>query len=115
MSKCRASPAIYTVRSAACQSLEEALGSFDRLGARLWREKTRGELARVGGRAPSPDRLTSAEQRVAALVAAGRTNTEVAAGLFVSVHTVEEALARIYAKLGIRSRTVLALKLALKV
>jgi DNA-binding CsgD family transcriptional regulator len=98
-------------RRAARQSLEEALRSFDRLGARLWQEKTRGELARIGGRAPSPDRLTCAEQRVAALVAAGRTNTEVAAELFLSVHTVEKALTRIYAKLGIRSRTELALKL----
>jgi DNA-binding CsgD family transcriptional regulator len=98
-------------RRAARQSLEQALHSFDRLGARLWQEKTRGELARIGGRAPSPDRLTSAEQRVAALVAAGRTNTEVAAELFLSVHTVEKALTRIYAKLGIRSRTELALKL----
>jgi DNA-binding NarL/FixJ family response regulator len=101
-------------RRAARQSLEQALESFDRLGARLWREKTRGELARIGGRAPSPDRLTPAEQCVAALVAAGRTNTEVAAELFLTVHTVEKALTRIYAKLGIRSRTELALKLALK-
>jgi DNA-binding CsgD family transcriptional regulator len=101
-------------RRAARQSLEDALQSFDHLGARLWRETARGELARIGGRTPSPDRLTSAEQRVAALVAAGRTNTEVAAELFLSVHTVEKALTRIYAKLGIRSRTELALKLALK-
>jgi DNA-binding NarL/FixJ family response regulator len=101
-------------RRAARQSLEEALHSFYRLGARLWQDKTRGELARIGGRAPSPDRLTSAEQRVAALVAAGRTNTEVAAELFLSVHTVEKALTRIYAKLGIRSRTELALKFAVK-
>jgi DNA-binding CsgD family transcriptional regulator len=101
-------------RGAARQSLEEALKSFDRLGARLWSEKTRDELARIGGRAPSPDRLTSAEQRVAALVADGRTNTEVAAELFLTVHTVEKALTRIYAKLGIRSRTELARKLAVK-
>jgi DNA-binding CsgD family transcriptional regulator len=31
------------------------------------------------------------------------------------VHTVEKALTRIYARLGVRSRTELALKLALKV
>ena len=51
---------------------------------------------------------------MAALGAAGRTNTEVAAQLFLSVHTAEKALTRIYAKLGIRSRTELTLKLALK-
>jgi DNA-binding CsgD family transcriptional regulator len=102
-------------RRAARHSLEQALEIFDRLGARLWCDKTRSELARIGGRAPSPDALTPADQRVATLVAAGRTNTEVAAELFVSVHTVEKALTRIYARLGVRSRTELALKLALKV
>ena len=101
-------------RRAARQSLEQALESFNRLGARLWSERTRGELARIGGRAPSPGALTATEQRVAALVAAGRTNTEVAAELFLTVHTVEKALTRIYAKLGVRSRTELAVKLALK-
>jgi DNA-binding CsgD family transcriptional regulator len=45
---------------------------------------------------------------VAELVAAGRTNREVADALFVSVHTVEANLKRIYRKLGIRSRTELA-------
>jgi DNA-binding CsgD family transcriptional regulator len=101
-------------RGAARRSLEQALDGFDRLGARLWSEKTRSELARVGGRAPSPDALSATEVRVAALVAAGRTNPEVAAELFVTVHTVEKALTRIYSKLGVRSRTELARKLALK-
>jgi DNA-binding CsgD family transcriptional regulator len=101
-------------RGAARRSLERALQSFDLLGARLWRERTRGELGRVGGRAASPDALSATEQRVAALVAAGRTNPEVAAELFVTVHTVEKALTRIYAKLAVRSRTELARKLALK-
>jgi DNA-binding CsgD family transcriptional regulator len=102
-------------RRAARQSLEQALETFDRLGARLWCDRTQDELARIGGRAPSPDALTSAEQRVATLVASGRSNPEVAAELFISVHTVEKALTRIYAKLGVRSRTELAAKLALKV
>lgn len=101
-------------RRAARQSLAQALDGFDRLGARLWSERTRGELARIGGRTPSPDALTATEQRVATLVAAGRTNTEVAAELFLTVHTIEKALTRIYAKLGIRSRTQLAYQLAVK-
>ncbi|MBV8997560.1 MAG: AAA family ATPase [Solirubrobacterales bacterium] len=101
-------------RAAARRSLEQALESFDRLGARLWAERTRDELARIGGRAPSPDALSASERRVAVLVAAGHTNREVAAELFLSVHTVEKALTRIYAKLGIRSRTELARKLAVK-
>jgi DNA-binding NarL/FixJ family response regulator len=45
---------------------------------------------------------------VAELVAAGGTNREVADALFVSVHTIEANLKRIYRKLGIRSRTELA-------
>jgi DNA-binding CsgD family transcriptional regulator len=47
---------------------------------------------------------------VAALVAAGGTNREVADALFVSIHTVEANLKRIYRKLGVRSRTELASK-----
>ena len=56
--------------------------------------------------------LTPVEQRIAALVADGQTNREVAAGLFLSVRTVESHLGRIYRKLGVRSRTELALKLS---
>jgi len=51
---------------------------------------------------------------VAALVAVGRTNPEVAAELFLTVNTVEKTLTRIYTKLGVRSRTELARKLAVK-
>jgi DNA-binding NarL/FixJ family response regulator len=101
-------------RRAARDSLGEALEIFDRLGARLWADRARAELARIGGRAPSPDALTTTEQRLAALVASGRTNNEAATELYVSVHTVEKALTRIYGKLGVRSRTELARKLAAK-
>jgi DNA-binding CsgD family transcriptional regulator len=54
--------------------------------------------------------LTPAERRVAALVAEGRTNREVAAALFLGERTVATHLTRIYAKLGVRSRTELASK-----
>jgi DNA-binding CsgD family transcriptional regulator len=54
--------------------------------------------------------LTEAERRVAALVAAGRTNREVAAELFLGERTVASHLTHIYAKLGVRSRTELASK-----
>jgi DNA-binding NarL/FixJ family response regulator len=47
-------------------------------------------------------------------VAEGRTNREVAAALFVTERTVEAALTRVYGKLGVRSRTELARKLAAK-
>jgi DNA-binding CsgD family transcriptional regulator len=77
------------------------------MGARLWAGRARAELGRIGGRARS-DGLTPTEQRVADLVAEGRSNKEVADALFVSVRTVEANLTRVYAKLGIRSRTELA-------
>ncbi|HYT80020.1 MAG TPA: AAA family ATPase [Actinomycetota bacterium] len=93
-------------------TLERALGIFETLGASLWAAKARSELARIGGRAPSPLELTPTEQQVAALVAAGRTNREVAEGLFMSVHTVDANLKRIYRKLSVRSRTELANRLA---
>jgi DNA-binding CsgD family transcriptional regulator len=86
------------------------MGIFDGLGAALWAGKARAELARIGGRAPSSLELTPTEDRVAALVAGGSTNREAADALFVSVHTVEANLKRIYRKLGVRSRTELASK-----
>jgi len=101
-------------RGAARVTLEQALAIFERLGAPLWAEKARAELGRIGGRAPSRGELTEAESRVAALVAEGRTNREVAAALFVTEHTVEGALTRAYRKLGIRSRAELAARLGPK-
>jgi DNA-binding CsgD family transcriptional regulator len=89
------------------EALEAALGLFESLGAPLWAEKARRELARIGGRRTAAG-LTPTERRVAELVASGRSNKEVAAELFVSVRAVEANLTRVYAKLGIRSRTELA-------
>ena len=60
------------------------------------------------------DELTEAERRIAALVAEGRTNREVAAELFLTVHSVETALTRVYRKLGVRSRAELASRHAAK-
>jgi len=89
------------------EAIEAALAGFERLGAATWVEKARNELGRIGGRRRE-DGLTAAEQRVAALVAEGRTNREVAAALFLGERTVETHLSHVYAKLGIRSRTELA-------
>lgn len=99
-------------RGAARATLEQALAIFERLGAPLWAERAHAELQRIGGRASSHGELTEAEQRIAALVAEGRTNREVAAALFVTEHTVERALTRTYRKLGVRSRAELAHRLA---
>lgn len=95
-------------RREARATLEEALEVFEGMGAALWAERARGELKRISGRAASPGALTPAEARVAALVAEGKTNKEVAAALFLSDRTVEGHLARIFGKLGIRHRTEVA-------
>ena len=92
------------------EHLEGARDVFDRLGAVLWADRARSELARIGGRPASPFELTDTEQRIAALVAQGRTNQETADALFVSPSTVQANLKRIYQKLGVRSRTELAAK-----
>jgi DNA-binding CsgD family transcriptional regulator len=96
-------------KRAAREAIEAALAGFEDLGASTWAERARGELGRIGGRTRE-EGLTPAERRVAALVAEGRTNQEVAAALFLGERTVASHLTRIYAKLGIRSRTELASK-----
>jgi len=98
-------------RRAARESLGEALAVFERLGARLWADRARVELVRIGGRAASTGELTPGEQRIAELVAQGKTNKEVAAILVVADRTVESALTQIYRKLDVRSRTELTRRL----
>jgi DNA-binding CsgD family transcriptional regulator len=99
-------------KAVARRSLQEARDVFRGLGASLWTERAEAELGRIGGRSPSPLEMTPTEWQVASLVAEGLSNREVAARLFVSVRTVEANLTRIYAKLGVRSRTELAHRLA---
>ena len=94
-------------------ALEEALAILEGLGAPLWAEKARAELRRISGRRrASEEELTEMEERVAALAAEGRSNKEIAAELFVSVHTVSAHLSQAYRKLGIKSRAELATRLA---
>ena len=92
-------------------SLERALALFEQMGARLWAERARAELARVAPRA-TPGELTAAERRVVELAADGRSNKEIANELFVSIHTVEAHLSHAYAKLGVRKRSQLAGRLS---
>ncbi len=94
-------------KRAAREAIEEAFAGFEEVGAATWIEKARTELGRIGGRTREQG-LTAAERRVAALVAEGRTNREVAAALFLGERTVETHLSHVYAKLGVRSRAELA-------
>ena len=97
-------------KSAARASLGQALSIFEHLGAPLWASKARKELDKIIV-CPASNGLTRTEQRVAALVAQGRTNKEVAAAMFVTENTVQTHIRHIFQKLGVRSRTELAAKL----
>jgi DNA-binding CsgD family transcriptional regulator/tetratricopeptide (TPR) repeat protein len=114
-------------RADAREVLAEARDAFATAGARSWAERAASELAATGGApsattsigpntppssAPSAADLTARERDVCELVAAGRTNREVAAALFLSPRTVEHHLRLAYRKLGVRSRTELALRFA---
>ena len=94
-------------RIEAAVAVERAAAIFGELRADPWRKRALAELMRARPRPRRDDSLTAAESRVAALVAAGRKNREVAAELFTTVATVEAHLTRIYRKLGLRSRTEL--------
>jgi DNA-binding CsgD family transcriptional regulator len=95
-------------RRLARESLSEAAALFAELGAQLWAQRARRELARTGGRRGTGDQLTPSEAQIARLAASGRTNREIAQALFVSPKTVEAALSRVYRKLDVRSRSELA-------
>src|SRR5262249_1691360 len=86
----------------------DALEQFDSLGAVRWAEIAAAQLARLPGRRPADDTaLTAREREIAELVSAGLANKQVAARLYVSLRTVETTLSKVYAKLGVSSRTQL--------
>ncbi|MBV9366009.1 MAG: AAA family ATPase [Solirubrobacterales bacterium] len=106
----------------AIAELEYAERTLFEAGALREADAAAQELRRLGWRGPRRARgapgargsgvLSAREREVATLVAAGKRNREVAAALFLSEKTVESHLARIYDKLGVRSRAALASILA---
>ena len=94
--------------------MRSALATFEQLDARQAAQHVKRHLqvmgARVIPRGPRPAtrdhlaKLTPREAEVLALVAAGNTNSEVAALLFVSPKTVEHHVSAIFSKLGTRTR-----------
>ena len=93
--------------------LQQVAADAGRGGALRLRDEAARELRRLGTRVAArhrhtrDDDLTAREREVAQLVAEGRSNKQVAATLFLSEGTVENTLTRVYAKLGVRSRTQL--------
>jgi DNA-binding CsgD family transcriptional regulator len=99
------------------EELRRALECFERLGTSAFAERARGELRATGETVQGRDRaavddLTAQELQIALLVAEGRTNREVAAGIFLSPKTIEKHLSSVYRKLGLRSRSELARRFA---
>ncbi|MER5419344.1 helix-turn-helix transcriptional regulator [Streptosporangium roseum] len=100
--------------------LQLAVEQFDRLGATPWAGRARGELRAAGAPAVTaapPDEdplggLTPQERRIIRLAAAGVSNREIAAQLFLSTRTVEYHLYRAYPKLGVSSRQDLRRKIS---
>jgi DNA-binding CsgD family transcriptional regulator len=90
----------------------------DNLAAALMRQAVRLARACEGARTPAlavlpgPSRLSVREGEVARLAASGLTSKQVAEQLTVSIRTVENQLASVYAKLGISSRAGLGDALA---
>ena len=92
---------------AAARDIYLALGATTYV-ARCDRELKAGGVHAARSSDRPVDALTPQEEAVTELVARGLSNREVAAELFVSMKTVQYHLTRIYAKLGVRSRTELA-------
>lgn len=98
-------------RREAERELRAAREQFVALGAAAYVARSDRELKASGQeRSGGPTSLTPQETSVLDLVASGLTNKETAQELFISVKTVQYHLTRIYAKLGVRSRSELAAK-----
>ncbi len=96
-------------RTDARHQLGAAHELFTAMGAQAFAERTRRELVAVGEKVRARqfgagDALTAQEAQIAALAADGLTNAEIGAQLFISTHTVEWHLRKVFVKLGIRSR-----------
>jgi DNA-binding CsgD family transcriptional regulator len=91
---------------------KELLAAHDmlsRMGAQAFAERARRELLATGETVHrvtpnTRDVLTPQEAQIARLAAAGETNPEIGARLFISPRTVEYHLRKVYTKLGVSSR-----------
>jgi len=97
-------------RRAAARDLGAARVLFAGLRAQPFLVRCDAELGAEPPAMPGPDRppLTARQLSVARAAAAGKTNRQIAAELYISVKTVEFHLAQILARLGVDSRTQIA-------
>ena len=101
-------------RSEARGPLRAAADAFAEMGALPWAERARAELRATGETRPAtgaaPDQLaelTPQELQVVRLAAAGLSNRDIAAQLFLSPRTVGYHLYKAFPKLGVASRSQL--------
>ncbi len=97
--------------------LRTAHDLFADFGMEAFAERARVELEATGEHArrrtvDTLGQLTPQEAQISRLVAEGNTNREIAAQLFISPSTVEYHLRKVFRKLGVRSRTQLASRVA---
>jgi DNA-binding NarL/FixJ family response regulator len=99
-------------------ALDAAVDRYEHLDAAWDLERAQARLRRAGVRhrhvrqRPKTgwEALTETERRVAALVAEGRSNPDIAAKLYLSRRTVRNHVSHILAKLGLSSRVELAVR-----
>jgi DNA-binding CsgD family transcriptional regulator len=82
---------------------------FAGMGAEAFAERARRVLKATGARvrsrpAGNVPTLTPQEAQIARLAASGLTNSEIGAELFLSPHTIDWHLRKVFLKLGIKSR-----------
>jgi DNA-binding CsgD family transcriptional regulator len=100
-------------RRDAREELRAACELFEAIDADAFADRARTELGATGRRLRrhadgSAEPLTPHERRIASLVGEDASNAEIAAQLFISPRTVEYHLAKVFRKLGIRSRAEVA-------
>ncbi len=95
------------------ERLRTAHAMLDEIGMEAFAERARRELLAIGEstrkRTAPPvvaasQQLTAQETQVARLASDGLTNPEIGARLFISAHTVQYHLSKVFAKLGITAR-----------
>jgi DNA-binding CsgD family transcriptional regulator len=104
-------------RRDAREQLRTAFGLFGTMGMDAFADRARSELRATGERVAkrtlgSRRVLTAQEAQIARLVGDGASNKEIAAQLFLSTHTVEYHLVKVFRKLDITNRAQLARALA---
>jgi DNA-binding CsgD family transcriptional regulator len=99
------------------ESLRTAHELLSGMGIQAFADRAARELLATGEtarsrRAESSGRLTAQEEQIARLARDGLSNPEIGERLFISPRTVEYHLHKVFAKLGIRSRSQLERALA---